>query len=255
VYIADSPTGTAAIVGSSNLTAGGLQSNVEANLLIRGDRDEPVLGLIRGFHGRLWDSGFSFPLTSRFREHYRHLQSRRLKAELSLRAEADFAEAQRELRAAVVEAVTTRWGEKRNCWLLITSPENYIRNIEGRIWGDERRKRIAQVRPGDLVYFYITSPVMSIGAMGIVTRETYEDHALHWRDGRVYPYRFGFAIMMRPEAPIPIRPLLSELDLFGRRDDSTWGRRLQASMRSLTAHDCEVLRTALMSAGRAADVA
>jgi HKD family nuclease len=249
VYLAESESEAAAIIGSSNLTAGGLQANVEANVLIRGDRDDPTLKLVRGFHDRLWNSGFSFPVTSRFRERYQELQSRRLRVELSLRAEADFARAQRELRAAVAEAVTSRWGESRRSWLLITSPENYIRNIEGKIWGDEKRSRIAQVRPGDLIFFYITRRLMALGAMGIVTRETYQDSSIHWHDGKIYPYRFGFAVMIQPGAPVPFRPLVPSLDLFGRTADSNWGQRLQASMRELTAHDAEVLRAALVTAG------
>lgn len=255
LYLAESDSETAAIVGSSNLTAGGLKANVEANVLIRGEGREHVLAAIRGFHDRLWTSGFSFSVTHRFREHYQRLQFKRLHAELALRGEADFAKAQRDLRTAVVEALTTYESDRRRCWLLITSPENFIRNIEAGIWGDEQRPRIAQVRPGDIIYFYITRPMMALGAMGMVTRETYEDHTLHWLDGRVYPYRFGFALLLRPKTPIPFRPLIPELDLFDRRQDPNWGQRLQASMRPLTMHDCEALRGALISATPSAEVA
>jgi len=256
VYLFESSEGATALVGSSNLTAGGLAGNVEANLLIRADPNEPVVQHVRAFHARLWNSGLAFQVTPRFRDHYAQLQQKRHEVELSLRAEADFSRAQRELRAAVVEAVTSyRSGAERHCWLLITSPENYIRNIQGRIWGDENRRRIAQVKPGDLIYFYITRPMMVLGAMGVVTRETYEDQPVHWRDGRVYPYRFGFTPMLQPETPVPFRPLVASLDLFGRKADSTWGQRLQASMRSLSPHDCEVLRTALVTATDGAEVA
>jgi len=248
VYFAESDSGTSAIVGSSNLSAGGMSANVEAGVLIRGNGQEPVLGAIRTFHERLWNSGFSFKVTDRFKKHYQQLQHRRLQSELALRAEADFAKAQRSLRTAVAEALTRYESEERQCWLLITSPANYIRNIEGAIWGDERRRRIAQVKPGHIIFFYITSPMMSIGAMGIVTRETYEDHTIHWHDGRIYPYRFGFALLLRPDSPVPFRPLIPQLDLFDRQRDPNWGQRLQASMRQLSMHDCEILRTSLASA-------
>jgi HKD family nuclease len=255
VYLAESDSETAAIVGSSNLTGGGLRENIEANILIRGDRSEPVLAAIRGLHNLLWTSGFSFPVTPRFRENYQRLQSKRLEVELALRAEADFSKAQRDLRTAIVEALTSYQGRQRRCWLLITSPPNYIRNIQGKIWGDEQQARIAQVRPGDIIYFYITRPMMALGAMGMVTREAYEDHTIHWLDGRVYPFRFGFALLVQPETPVPFRPLISQLDLFGRRVEPNWGQRLQASMRFLSAHDCEVLRTALVDATRSTAVA
>ncbi len=250
VYLAESDSLATAIVGSSNLTLGGLTDNVEANILIRGTPDHQLIQTIRAFHSRLWNSGFAFSVTEQFRENYTRLQERRHAVELNLRAGADFARAQQDLRSAVVEAIAPYAvaGERR-CWLLITSPANYIRNIEGRIWGDEVRRRIGQVRPGDFIYFYVTRPLMQLGAMGIVTRELYEDHSVHWDDGRIYPYRFGFSLMIRPPKPIPFRPLVPNLDLFERRADPNWGQRLQVSMRALSAHDCEVLRQAL---GRAA---
>jgi HKD family nuclease len=249
VYLAESSHSATAIIGSSNLTAGGLSANIEANILIRDAPDAPIIRAVRAFHSKLWNSGFAFRLTDRFRQHYERLQQRRLATEVSLRGEADFVRAQRDLRAAVVEAITSyRAPGDRRCWLLITSPANYIRNIEGRMWGDEVKRRIGQVRPGDLIYFYITRPLMQLGAMGMVTTAPYEDHTLHWQDGRVYPYRFGFTVLLRPPSPVPFRPLVRQLDLFGRADEPNWGQALQASMRPLTAHDCEVLRAALVAA-------
>lgn len=248
VYLAESDEVSTALVGSSNLTAGGLNSNVESNVLVRGAPDTPLIQTIRAFHSRLWNSGFAFRLTDTFRKNYGRLQERRHLVELNLREEADFARAQRDLRSAVVEAIASYLpaGQPR-CWLLITSPGNYIRNMEGRIWGDEKKARIAQVQPGDLIYFYITK-LMQLGAMGIVTREPYEDHTPHWRDGRIYPYRFGFTLMIRPPIQIPFRPLVPSLDLFGRADTPNWGQSLQTSMLSLTPHDCEVLRRAISQA-------
>lgn len=256
LYLAESGESATAIVGSSNLTAGGLSANVEANILIRDAPDAPIIRAVRAFHMKLWNSGFAFRMTDRFRQNYERLQQRRVTTELSLRSEGDFARAQRDLRAAMVEAITSyRAPGERRCWLLITSPANYIRNIEGRIWGDEVKRRIARVRPGDLIYFYITRPLMQLGAMGMVTTEPYEDRTPHWQDGRIYPYRFGFAVLLRPPSPVPFRPLVPRLDLFGRADDSNWGQALQASMRPLTADDCEVLRAALVAAAAGTAVA
>jgi len=256
LYLAESEEHATLIVGSSNLTSGGLTTNVEANILVRGTPDEPLIQSARAFHTRVWNSGFAFPVTDRFRENYQRLQERRLAIELKLREEADFAGAQRDLRTAVVEAlVGYRSPGDRRCWLLITSPENYIRNIQGKIWGDEKKRRIGQARPGDFIYFYITSPMMQLGAMGIVTRELYEDHVPHWPDERIYPFRFGFSLLIQPLSPIPFRPLVPSLDLFGRKDSTRWGQSLQASMRALTPHDCEVLRAALSQADAGGAVA
>ena len=86
---------------------------------------------------------------------------------------------------------------------------------------------------------------------GIVTKEPYEDHSIHWHDGRIYPYRFGFSMLVRPPAPIPFRPLVPSLELFGRQEDAKWGQRLQASMKALSFQDAEVLRQALTQADTA----
>ncbi len=252
VYLLESSDSATAIVGSSNLTAGGLAGNVEANVMMRAAPSDPAIARVREYHRKLWHSGYAFRLTDRFREDYGRLQERRHTVEMSLRAEADFANAHRQLKLAVVEAVTRPSARSgRSSWLLITSPDNYIRNIDGKIWGDENLSRIAQVHTGDLIFFYITSPLRSLGALGMVTSDAYEDHSQYWPD-RTYPYRFRFSLLLKPPTPIPLRPLVPDLDLFGQRDDPAWGQRLQRSMVDLTPRDAELIRAALVAASGAA---
>lgn len=248
VYLFESDKRSVAIVGSSNFSRGGLERNVEANLRIEASPVEPIIQAVRAFHGRLWNSGFAVPVTGNFRENYRALQARRREVELALRSEADYTMAGRRLRSAVAEALAA-YPERgaRPAWLLITSPQNYIRNMEGEMWGDEQRKRIGRVRSGDLIFFYLTG-MMALGAMGLVTTDPYEDRTPHWEDGRLYPYRFGFSVLLRPSVQPPFKPLVPELDLFDRSADPNWGQRLQASMRELSPHDTNVLRKALTSA-------
>ncbi len=249
VYLLESAHEAVAIVGSSNLTGGGLADNLEANILLRGSRDNPVITRVRDYHEKLWTSDFALPVTESFRQSYHRLQDRRRAIELALRSEADYERAQRGLRAAVAEAVVNyNAGRRGRCWLLITSSENYIRCIDGRVWGDEDRGRIAQVRTGDIVFFYVKSPAKYLAAMGLVTREPYSDSTILWTDDeRRYPHRFNFDLLLRPPRPIPLRPLVSRLELFGKQHDSNWGVRLQAAMKPLSPHDCEVLRSVLAS--------
>jgi HKD family nuclease len=252
VYLLESDEIATAIVGSSNLTAGGLSGNVEANVMIRAAPDHAAIVRVREFHQKLWHSAFAYPVTKEFRETYGRLQSRRHAVELSLRRESDFARAHRELRLAVAETVTSySLRQGGSSWLLITSPENYIRNIDGKVWGDEKRGRIGRVRPGDLIFFYITSPLMAVGGVGMVTTEPYEDHTPYWPD-RTYPHRFQFALLVKPPTPIPLRPMISQMDLFGRREDPTWGQKLQRSMVPLSTRDGHLLREGLVSAAGAA---
>ena len=239
-----------AVVGSSNLTAGGLLGNVEGNVVLRGSRKDSVIGSILGFHERIWNSGLAIAVTGEFRDQYVKLQDRRRAAELALRGEAAYTRAQRTLRSAVAEALAQfRAQSGKRCWLLITSPENYIRCIDGRVWGDEDLSRIAQVRTGDLLFFYVKNPAKYLTAMCVVTRDTYEDRTVIWRDDpRVYPFRFSFDVLIQPPQPVAFPPLIERLDLFGRRFSKSWGTKVQAAMKELTPHDCAVLREALAAA-------
>jgi HKD family nuclease len=250
VYLIESKHNAVAIVGSSNFTGGGLVDNLEANILLRSTPDDPVIARVREYHDKLWISDFAAPVTESFRQSYHQLQDRRRAIELALRSEADYERAQRGLRAAVAEAVVKyNAGRRGRCWLLITAPENYIRCIDGRVWGDEDRGRIGQVRTGDLIFFYVKSPAKYLAAMGLVTREPYTDHSVLWSDDdRVYPHRFNFDLLLRPPRPVPFQPLVRQLDLFGRADLTNWGVRLQAAMKALTTYDCEILRSALAAA-------
>jgi len=250
IYIAEGREQTTAIVGSSNLTSGGLLENVEANVLVRAENNHPTIARIVDFHQKLWTSSFSAPVSSELKAKYQALQDRRRRIELELRGSGDYETASRNLRAAVAEAIGGYLAPGRgSCWLLVTSPENYIRCIDGSVWGDEDPRRIQQVRAGDTIFFYVKRPAVFIAAMGVVTREPYEDHAVIWpEDDRLYPYRFNFEVLLKPARPLPFRPLISQLELFGMNEDPTWGVRLQRSMHALGAHDCRLLRGVLASA-------
>lgn len=149
-----------------------------------------------------------------------------------------------------------RTGPRGRSWLLVTSPENYIRCIDGRVWGDEDPSRLRLVTTSDLIFFYIKSPMKVLAAVGVVTEPPHEDHRIIWLgDERVYPHRFRFEVMVRPTRQIPLRLLVPQLDLFDRQDDNNWGRRLQRAMVHLTPHDAEVLRGALAAADESSNVA
>jgi len=245
VYLFERANDATAIVGSSNLTRGGLLENLEANLVVRAPRDNPLIRRIRDFHDALWNSRLAIPVSGEFRERYQRLQDRRRAVELALRSEADYTKAQRGLRAAVAEVLTSR--EPRgasHAWLLITSSRNYLRCIDRKVWGDEDLGRIGQVKTGDLVFFYITKD-QYLASMGVITEPPYEDHTVIWEDDdRVYPFRFHFDVLLRPPSPVPFTRLISRLDLFDRRTDG-WGMKIRAAMKALTPHDCVVLREAL----------
>lgn len=246
IYLFERQDEVVACVGSSNLTGGGLLKNVEANLLVKGGEGESPIRELREFHETLWGSPWSLRVTPDFRSRYAEAQARRRAIESRVWHETDYGRASRGLQRIVAETVLT-YGQPADTrtWLLITSPENYLRNIDGRIWGDEKQGRISRVRTGDLIYFYVTRPLHAIGAVGLVTGNPYEDRTPYWSD-RLYPYRFRFELLVRCVPPIPIRPLVSQLELF-RRDPEQWGQRLQRSAVELSPSDAALLRATVLA--------
>jgi hypothetical protein len=87
--------------------------------------------------------------------------------------------------------------------LLVTSEENYFVCLGRRRWGDEKYERIIQIRPGDLLIFYIKR-VHKLGAVAIATTSVYRSTEATWKD-RQYPYRIDFEILINPTAPVDIR--------------------------------------------------
>lgn len=245
MYLAVAGTEVRALVGSSNFTGGGLKSNVEANLLVRGSVDDPPAQELLRFHDELWESPLALPLSPAVREAYTRLQERRRLVEADLQREPDYDRARAAVNRAVAEAVvafTTQ--EKRKTWLLVTSPENYSLCRSASMWGDERQGRISQMRPGDLLVFYISGSVQ-LGMIAIVTGSVFEDRTPYWMD-RIYPYRIRFLPLAEPSVFLPFRPLVPRLDLFRNIGARNFGQALQQSQRELSPDDSELLRAVIL---------
>ncbi len=210
VYLAQRGDEVRALVGSSNFTAGGLRTNVEANLFLRAHTQEsPAQDLLR-FHEGLWESPMTVPISPEVREAYTRLQAQRQNIEAELHREQNYERARKSVHLAVAEAVASFVApEQRATWLLVTNPENYSLCRTGRLWGDENRSRISQVKQGDLLAFYISGS-MQLGMLAIVTDQVFEDRTPYWPD-RVYPFRFHFLPLAEPAVFLPFKPLVPAL--------------------------------------------
>jgi HKD family nuclease/predicted RNA-binding protein len=229
-----------ALVGSSNFTAGGLRANVEANLLVRGRRDEVPIAQLLDFHSHLWNSPFTVPITDGVRKAYALLQERRHDIELRLRQQPDYRTAVQRTDLAVAEAVAAATIPKaRGAWLLVTSPGNYDLCRREGLWGDEHKSKISQIEPGDILVFY-RSKEYQLGLVGVVTSTVFEDRTPLWPD-RPYPYRLRFTPIVEPVHFLPFKPLVPTLDLFKRTDPKHFGQVLQTSQVSLSTADAQRL--------------
>lgn len=247
LYLARRADTVRALVGSSNLTGGGLRKNLEANLRIEGAASEPVLRDLVGFHESLWNSSCAVPISPELRSTYERLRNRKLSAERELRREPDFDRANRQFELAVSDAISSFAGSRGNrTWLMITSAENYYLCKKRLIWGDERHGRVSQLQPGDILIFYI-SKLQHLGMMGLVTEGVFEDRTPFWGD-RVYPYRIRFLPLAEPSADVLLPDLVPRLRVFADVDPKHWGQKLQTSQRELPAADAELLRRAILDA-------
>jgi hypothetical protein len=132
-------------------------------------------------------------------------------------------------------------------WLLVTSEENYFACLGRRRWGDENYRRISQIRPGDLLIFYIKG-VHKLGAVAVATTPVYRSSEATWRD-RQYPFRIDFFVLIDPSSPIDFRPFIPQVSFLPRKDEK-WGTALQTSCLDISDSDAQLLINAI-SAGQA----
>ncbi len=247
IYLAQKGDEVRALVGSSNFTAGGMRTNVEANLFFRAHTKEPPAQDLLRFHEELWQSPFTVPVSPAFRDAYMRLQSRKQSIEAELRREQDYDRASKSVRLAVAEAVASFAApQQRGAWLLVTNPENHSLCRTGQVWGDERLGSISQIQLGDLLAFYVSGN-MQLGMLAIVTSRVFEDRTPYW-PGRVYPYRLRFLPLAEPAVFLPFKPLVPEFELFTGVDPNKFGVILQGSQRRLSTKDAQRIQDVILQA-------
>jgi len=128
-----------------------------------------------------------------------------------------------------------------NRWLIVHSPESYEQNPN--VIGFKRKidpigskpeldelgqeipenKEVLKIREGDLVVYYVRSKSVIIGIFKVERAVHGEEKA--WPD---HPFQFRIEPVVVPESPVPMKPLVPQLELFGGLEDlSRWGSRLQ----------------------------
>lgn len=109
-------------------------------------------------------------------------------------------------------------------WFCITTPSNWEKVKEHRVWGVEDRYEITMRRLtlDDHLVFYVTSPAKAIGGIYKVASTWYhDDKPLGWN--KLYPYRVKIRPLIVPTVPVPLDEKLME-DLLFITDKSKRGR-------------------------------
>jgi len=247
LYLGTAGADFMAVLGSSNLTEPALTRNVELNVQIAGSLQEPVAQGLAGFFRRFWDSPDVVSLTGDVAAAYRADQRVREQLWRQFRHSPEFRQARELVQRTLLGHLAGRPGRK---WLLVTSEENYFTCLGRRRWGDEKYERISQIKPGDLLIFYIKG-VHKLGAVVMATTPVYRSAEATWAD-RQYPYRIDFAILINPAAPIDFKPLIPQVG-FLRRKDEKWGTALQTSSLELPEADAHLLMDMIRVAQAAAE--
>jgi HKD family nuclease/predicted RNA-binding protein len=242
LYLGTAGSDFMAVVGSSNLTEPALTRNIELNVQIAGSLQEPVAQELAGFFRRLWNSPWVVSLAGDVAAAYRNDQRVRERLWRQLRHSPEFRQARDLVQRTLLGHLTGRPGRK---WLLVTSEENYFTCLGRRRWGDEKYERISQIKPGDLLIFYIKG-VHKLGAVAMATTPVYRSTEATWAD-RQYPYRIDFDILINPVAPIDFKPLIPQVS-FLRRKDEKWGTALQTSSLEIPEADAYLLMDAIRAA-------
>jgi hypothetical protein len=133
---------------------------------------------------------------------------------------------------------------------MITSPRNLEICLRLGRWGDERWSRSAQVRPGDGIVFYVTGE-HALGGLAVAVGPARPSQDRPSPD-RPYPYQMDIQFLVVADPRPPIRPMLRDLDLFG-RSELGWGQKLQTTLRELTQRDFEVMSSAVDAASSVAE--
>jgi len=248
LYLGAAGSDFMAVLGSSNLTEPALTRNVELNVQITGNLQEPVAQELAGFFRRLWDSPAVVRVTGDVAAAYRADQSARERLWRQFRHSSEFSQARDLVQRTLLGHLTGRPGRK---WLLVTSEGNYFTCLGRRRWGDENYGRINQIKPGDLLIFYIKG-VHKLGAVAMVTTPVYRSAEATWTD-RQYPYRIDFTVLINPAAPIDFKPLIPQVSFLPRKDEK-WGTALQTSSLALPEADAHLLMDTIRAAGAATEL-
>ncbi|MBM3471323.1 MAG: EVE domain-containing protein [Armatimonadetes bacterium] len=181
-------------------------------------------------------------LTKEIVNAYRTDQSARERLWRQMRHSPEFRRARELVQRTMLGHLTAGPGRK---WLLVTSLENYFACLGRRRWGDENYMRISEIKPGDLLIFYIKVQ-HKLGAVACVTTPVYRSSEANWAD-RQYPCRIDFEAIVNPGTPIDFRPFIHRLAFLPRKDEK-WGTALQTSSLELPGADAQLLVEAIGAA-------
>ncbi|MGQ4894455.1 MAG: EVE domain-containing protein [Candidatus Njordarchaeia archaeon] len=223
-YFLQNSTKAFAIVGSSNLSEGGLKDNIEGSIILEGGREEEIFREINSYLDELWSHPLALDVDKDFINKY----------------EEKWSASQNKIRKIAAHSTTSKIRPDTNYWLFITSPENFDICVRYGLWGVNTFKRmIKEVKIGDLAFFYLKGKFVFVGPFMVISN-VFEDETQIWPD-KLYPLR----IRIKPYGDykiVNIREILENLRFID--DRRKWGAYLQGEMKNLSKSDFSVIYSA-----------
>ncbi|MDV3244801.1 MAG: EVE domain-containing protein [Nitrososphaerales archaeon] len=218
-----------AIVGSANLTGGGLEANEEASIALRGHTDEAPIPNLLEYFGDLWNSS-SVTMDRLWLDQY--------KRDYPLRGgRVDENRGTSVITDVSIKVARQQIERAARHWIVITTPKNYRICLASGLWGVNRQTRtIQEVRVGDIITFYIAG-AMQFSGVYRATSEPFEDRTPLWPD-KPYPWRVRIE-PLNQVGRIHAPEIKDRLSLIG--DPKHWGTFLQGEMKHASTADFRVL--------------
>ncbi len=225
-----------AIIGSSNLSKGGFERNIEINTILYGFTRYKTYRKLMKIFNEIWKRGKK--LEKEFIEGYKKEYEK-------------YREKRKGTKKSIIESIKRELNEgKARIWLLITSIENYKKCLKEKLWGvkippevkDNRYlnliKRIEKEDKTDYLVFYIKKSKNKKEGMkitGIFKRVStpFEDKRKIWDDG-IYAYRFKIKLITKKVYERPFnKDIIKKLKL----NKIKCVQSLQGSMKELPKED------------------
>jgi len=128
-----------------------------------------------------------------------------------------------------------------NYWLCVTRERNWERIKRLRIWGvsETKRRIIEQVKPGDILVFYITPKKLG-GSFRVISKPYVDNTPIFVsEEGETYPLRVKIEPLIVPSQPKDFTPLIKCLSITkGKR---VWHIILRGTMIRLQRDDYEII--------------
>jgi HKD family nuclease len=245
LYVIEKESTRIAYVGSSNLTMGGLRTNVEANVRVEAplasrEAEEPL-----ALFERLFQSEFATPITPEFEARYNELQEQQ-RVVIARHLDPRARDRLRVAESLLVGRHRAQTAPSRQ--LLVVSPENFALCMRHGTWGHQHEQEIRAYQPGDIFFFHVTKG-RGIAAMGMFTGPAYFDRAEVWQDmgNGSFPWRRKFVVLGELRTGIPTRQVLEPLRPGAPKN---WFHGFIQSSHSLTSGDFAALQSAFEAALR-----